>query len=92
MSAASIRSGNLLSQFSQLRELLRIVAEVRDLGDPFGSAEQFRRLLAIVVRVGLLCGLDAVRLERWRAILGDEALIAAVLSVVRYVLSRRGAV
>jgi hypothetical protein len=90
--AAVLRSPEtLFSRFAQLRELLAIAAELRELHEPLGSPEQFRKLVGVAVRVGLLFGLDAPRLERWRVVLNDEQLFDAVSSVVRYFLSRRGA-
>jgi hypothetical protein len=90
LGAAWINPGTLFSRFAQLRELLAIAAEMRELREPLGSPEQFQKLVGVAVRIGLLFGLDAAQLERWRAMLSDEQLFAAEASVVRYFLSRRG--
>jgi hypothetical protein len=92
MSAALLRPDTLFARVTQLRELLRIVAEVRDLGNPLASPDQFRKLVALVVRIGLLFGLDPALLAKWQTIIGDDDFIAAVVSAVRYFLRLRGAV
>lgn len=92
MSAVLISPGTLFMRLTQLRVLLQIAADARDLGDPLSSSEQFQKLVALLLRVGLLFGFDPAVVDKWRAILTDKELVAAVLSVVRYVLRLRGAV
>lgn len=79
--------GGPFERLTKLRDVLDLVAAVRDLDDPFGSVEQFRRLVDLVTRLGAFCGVDQTWLDRWEAILTDDELVGAVLAVARYVLS-----
>lgn len=79
--------GGPFERLAKLRDVLDLVAAVRDLDDPFGSVEQFRKLVDLVMRLGVFFGVDPTWLDRWEAILTDDELVGAVLAVVRYVLS-----
>ncbi len=92
MSAALIPPNSFFQRLSQLRELLRLVADVRDLGDPLASVDQFRTLVGLVLRAAAMLGLDPARLERWKTLLTDDELIVAAIALVRFAIRRRGAV
>lgn len=79
--------GGPFERLTKLRDLLDLVAAVRDLDEPFGSVEQFRRLIDQVTRLGAFFGVDQTWLDRWESLLADDDLVAAVLAVARYVLS-----
>jgi len=85
-STLAVRGGPF-ERLTKLRDLLDLIGTIRDLDDPFGSVEQFRKLVDLVTRLGAFFGVDQTWLDRWESILIDDKLVIAVLAVVRYVLS-----
>lgn len=73
-------------RLTRLRDALDLVAAIREMKDPFGSPEDFRRLLTLVVRLAEQFGLEPSWLERWESLLNDDRLTQVVLAVAQYVL------
>lgn len=71
----------------RLRDALDLVAAIREMRDPFATPEEFRKLLALVVRLGEQFGIEPSWLERWESLLTDDRLVQVVLAVAQYVLS-----
>lgn len=75
-------------RLGRLRDVLELLAGVRELEAPLDSPEQLRRLVALVVRLGSLFGLDDAWLRRWESLLTDDDLVQVVLAIAHYVLNR----
>jgi hypothetical protein len=85
-STLAVRGGPF-ERLTKLRDVLDLVAAVRDLDDPFGSIDQFRKLVELVGRLGAFFGVDQTWLDRWESLLTDDKQAQAVLAVVQYVVS-----
>ena len=77
-------------RLTQLRELIDIVADLRELKDPLGSVDDFARLIDVAARFAELLGVDSALLDPWIDFLLDKEMIAAVQAVARLVLRLRG--
>lgn len=74
-----------LTRLSKLRELLEILAALRDLREPLASPQGFRDALELLLRLAEFAGIDPGWLARVRQILDDPRTFDLVLAVVRYV-------
>ncbi|MCE9604586.1 MAG: hypothetical protein K8U03_06730 [Planctomycetia bacterium] len=88
MSLPLVVRGLAWERLGRLRDVLELLAAVRDLDAPLDSPEQFRKLIALVVRLGGLFGIDDAWVERLNTILTDDDLVQVVLAIVHYVLHR----
>ncbi len=78
--------GTAWERWSQLRNALDLIAAIREVRDPFGSIEEFRKLLELIVRLAEQFGVDQHWLDRWESLLTDERLAQVVLAIAQYVL------
>jgi hypothetical protein len=90
MQADSVSRGAGPSRLALWRELLRLAAELRELGNPLDSPDDFADLVDLAARFAVLLGVDPLLLERWADWLTDEDLATAVLAVARLLLRLRG--
>lgn len=88
MSIALTVRGVAWERLGRLRDVLELLAAVRELDAPLDSPEQFRKLVGLVVRLGGLFGLDDAWLRRWELLLTDDDLVQVVLAIAHYVLNR----
>ena len=78
--------GTAWERWSKLRDALDLIAAIREVRDPFGSIEEFRKLLELIVRLAEQFGVDQHWLDRWESLLTDERLAQVVLAIAQYVL------
>lgn len=72
-------------RLTRLRDALDLIAAIREIREPFGSPEEFRKLLTFVVRLAEQFGVDASWLDRWESLLTDDRLVQVVLAIAQYV-------
>ena len=77
-------------RLARLRDLIDLLADLRDVNDPLGSADDFIHLADIVARFAELLGVDPVMLEGWMLALADKEVIEAIQAVARLLLRLRG--
>jgi hypothetical protein len=70
---------------TKLRELLDLLAALRDIRDPLTSAEGLRASLELLLRLAEFAGVDRAWTDRVRTILDDPHAFDIVLAIVRYV-------
>ena len=73
-----------LSLSSKLRELLDLLAALRDLREPLTSPEGLRVSLELLLRLAEFAGVDRAWTDRVRSILDDPRAFDIVLAIVRY--------
>lgn len=88
MTIALTVRGVAWERLGRLRDVLELLAAVRELDAPLDTPEQFRKLVSLVVRLGALFGLDDAWLRRWELLLTDDDLVQVVLAIAHYVLNR----
>jgi hypothetical protein len=75
----------VLPSFStKLRELLDLLAALRDIRDPLTSPEGLRASLELLLRLAEFVGVDRAWTGRIRTILDDPRVFDIVLAIVRY--------
>jgi hypothetical protein len=67
----------------KIRDLLRIIADLRGIGD-ITTPDGLRRAIEFVLELADLIGLDEKLVERLRTILADQNVFQIVLSIVRF--------
>jgi len=77
--AAIVRLGTL-------RDLLALLAALRDLREPVTSPAGLRQSIALLLRLAELVGVEPAWIERLRKILDDPGAFNIVLAVVQYAL------
>lgn len=76
-----------LERFAKIRELLNILAALRDLTEPITTADGLRQTIELLARVARLVGVDPRWIDRLVSILDDEATFRVVLAIVHFVLN-----
>ena len=74
----------VLSLNSKLRELLDLLAALRDIREPLTSPEGLRASLELLLRLAEFAGVDHAWTDRIRKILDDPRAFDIVLAIVRY--------
>ena len=69
---------------TKFRELLDLLAALRDIRDPLTSAEGLRASLELLLRLAEFAGVDRAWTDRVRTILDDPHAFDIVLAIVRY--------
>ena len=69
---------------SKLRELLDLLAALRDIREPLTSPEGLRASLELLLRLAEFAGVDRTWTDRLRTILDDPRAFDIVLAIVRY--------
>ena len=72
---------------NRLRDLLALLAAVRQLRDPLTTAPGLRAALELLARLAELVGIEPAWIERVRLVLENEHVFNVVLAIVRYVSS-----
>lgn len=85
---APVRAGALNGR---LRELLELLAALRDLQGPITTPEGLRGALAVLEQLAALLGADDDWLAWLRRFSQDDALLRIAAAVVEYLWSRRAA-
>jgi hypothetical protein len=75
-------------RLAKLRELLDLLAAVRQISWPIETADDLRRAVALLVRLGQLVGLDPSWSARLQSILDNPAVFDIVLVIARYLSSQ----
>ena len=78
-------------RLAKLRELLDLLAALRQISWPIATADDLRRAVALLVRLGQLVGLDPAWTARLQSILDNPDVFDIVLAIARY-LSRQFAI
>ncbi len=73
-------------RFTKIRELIDVIASLRDLSEPITTPEGLRQTVELLARVARLVGIDPAWIDRLLSILDDEATFRVVLAVVHFVL------
>jgi hypothetical protein len=83
------RPANLLPlfRFASLRDLLDLLAMLREFREPLSSPEGFRRAIDLLLKAGESLGVDPAVLAKVRAIADDPRVFEIALAVLRYALS-----
>lgn len=74
-----------IQELGRLRDLLRLLSELRALRDPLTSPEGLRQAIELVLRLATTFGLDQSLADSLRTIISDERIFQLVLAVIRYV-------
>ncbi|MEX2119302.1 MAG: hypothetical protein WD847_06895 [Pirellulales bacterium] len=61
------------NQFQRFRELLRLLAALRDISEPLTTPEGLKKAIATLLELAVFLGLDRELVERIRSILSDDA-------------------
>jgi hypothetical protein len=69
---------------SKLRELLSLLAALRDIREPLTSPDGLRASLELLLRLAAFAGVDRSWTDRVRTILDDSRAFDIVLAIVRY--------
>jgi len=72
-----------LRGLDRLRDLLRLISELRAVGD-ITTPDGLRRAIELVLNFAVLLGLEESFVERLRRILEDERVFELALAIVRY--------
>lgn len=72
----------------RMRELLELLAALRDLNARPTTPEGVRGALAVIERLAALLGADAAAVDWLRRVAADEALLAIVASIAAYFWQR----
>ena len=76
-----------LFRFASLRELLDLLAMLREFREPLGSPEGLRRAIDLLLKAGESLGVDPALLANLRAIADDPHVFEIALAVLRYAMS-----
>jgi hypothetical protein len=71
---------------TRLRDLLRLIGELRDIVDPFTSRDGLRRSIGLLLELAQLMGVSDPWTDRVRAIVDDDRLLDVVLAIIQYLL------
>ena len=74
-------------RFAKIRELLDVLAALRDLSEPITTPAGLRQTIDLLARVARLVGVDPQWTDRLLSILDDEATFRVVLAIVHFVLN-----
>jgi hypothetical protein len=69
---------------SKLRELLDLLAALRDIREPLTSPDGLRASLELLLRLAEFAGIDRAWTDRIRRVLDDQRAFDIVLAIVRY--------
>ena len=75
-------------RLAKLRELLDLFAGMRQIAWPIETADDLRRAVALLVRLGQLVGLDPAWAAQLQSILDNPAVFDIVLAIARYLSSQ----
>lgn len=87
MSTQVVLASGWLDRTSKLRQILDLLAAVRDLDGSLIERDGLRAYVALVLRFAELFGLDAAWIERLRGVLDNEAALELLLALVRFAAS-----
>ncbi len=73
-------------RWTQIRELLSLLAELREIREPLTSEVSLRQSLHLLLRLGEMVGVDPIWTGKLRAILDEPGVFAIVLAIVQYAL------
>ena len=73
-------------RLTTLRDLLALLAALRDLREPVTSPAGLRQSISLLLRLAELVGIEPAWIERLRTILDDPGAFNIVLAVVQYAL------
>jgi hypothetical protein len=76
-----------LFRFASLRDLLDLLAMLRDFREPLSSPEGLRRAIDLLLKAGESLGVDSALLAKLRSIADDPHVFEIALAVLRYALS-----
>ncbi|MBI2826381.1 MAG: hypothetical protein HYX69_17020 [Planctomycetia bacterium] len=79
-----------LSRLSKIRDLLDLIGAIRGITSPPTTAEGLRQVLALVLRLADLVGIDPTWTERLAAILRDDGVFNIVLAIVQFLMGAAG--
>jgi|GEM_PF-3375451 len=79
-----------LGSLSKVRDLLSLIAALRDISAPLTTAEGLRQSLAVVLRLADMLGIDPAWSNRLAAILRDEGVFNVVLAIIQYLTGVAG--
>jgi hypothetical protein len=74
----------IAAQSLRWRDLLELLAALRQMPDPLASADGLKQAIALLVRLAELVGIDDAWTERLRQIVTDPALFNLVRAIVQY--------
>jgi hypothetical protein len=74
-----------LAPLGKLRELLALLAALREIRDPIATPIGLRQTIAVLIRLAELAGIEPAWIDRLRTILADPAVFNIVLAIVQYV-------
>lgn len=75
-----------IGRLTTLRDLLALLAALRELREPVTSPAGLRQSIALLLRLAELIGIEPAWIERLRRILEDPGAFNIVLAVVQYAL------
>ncbi|HEY2883212.1 MAG TPA: hypothetical protein VGJ15_12280 [Pirellulales bacterium] len=87
MTATQPIKAELFENLGALRNLLDLLAGLRNLSDPFGSPDGLRGAIALLLNLGTTLGLDAKWLAWLQSVLDNSQLFNIVLAIGSYLES-----
>jgi hypothetical protein len=75
-------------RLAKLRELLDLIAALRQIDWPVDSADDLKAAIALLVRLSDLLGIDSQWTARLKSILEDPKVFEIVLAIVRFLSSQ----
>jgi len=84
MSNAVVMPAGLLDRNGKLRQLLELIAALRELAGPITEPDGLRGVIALLMKSGELLGLDPAWIERLRSVTDNEATFQLVLALARF--------
>ncbi|MGE0610278.1 MAG: hypothetical protein AB7O62_24525 [Pirellulales bacterium] len=73
-------------RWNKIRELLALLAGLREIRDPLVSEPGLRQSLELLLRLAEMVGVDPAWTARLRRILAEPGIFAIVLAIVQYAL------
>lgn len=73
-------------RWGKIRDVLAVLAAIRDIREPLGSAEGLRQSLALLIQLAEVVGVEPAWTGKLRSILEEPGVFAIVLALVQYVL------
>lgn len=77
---------SIMLDWTRLRELVRLLAALREIRDPIETPQGLRQAIEVVLQIAALLGLDPKLLERLRAIAAEERTFNLVLAAIQFLL------
>ncbi|MEX2120998.1 MAG: hypothetical protein WD847_15510 [Pirellulales bacterium] len=81
---ATIATPIVAKQLERFRELLRLLAALRQISEPLTTPQGLRKAITALLDLAVFLGLDDALVERIRLILFDEGVFQLVLAIVGY--------